>query len=85
MKGTAIVARVLSGLVALALLSLGALFALAFYYRYWLWRDCFNELGRCYDPISQDVYLEQAGMVWGGMAGITLALAALALFGAFRR
>jgi hypothetical protein len=42
----------------------------AFHDRYWRWRDCFNELGRCYDPISQDVYLEQAGIVWGGLAGV---------------
>ncbi len=84
MKGMAIVARALSGLVGLALLCLGAFFAFAFYVRYWIWRDCFNELGRCYDPVSQDVYLEQAGMVWGGMAGITLALAAFALYRVFR-
>jgi hypothetical protein len=31
------------------------LFAFAYYDRYWRWRDCFNELGRCYDPASQDV------------------------------
>lgn len=49
-----------------------ALFGLAFYDRYWRWRDCFNELGRCYDPLSQDVYLEQAGIAWGGLATICL-------------
>jgi hypothetical protein len=79
------IARVLAGLVGVALLGLGAFFAFAFYVRYWQWRDCFNELGRCYDPVSQDVYLEQSGAVWGGMAGISLALAALVLFRVFRR
>jgi hypothetical protein len=54
------------------------LFGIAYYDRYWRWRDCFNELGRCYDPVSQDVYLEQAGIVWGSFAAISL-LAGVAL------
>jgi hypothetical protein len=61
--------RILSGLL---LTGMGVLFALAYYDRYWRWRDCFNELGRCYDPVSQDVYLEQAGLVWSGLAVISL-------------
>jgi len=28
---------------------LALLSAFAFYDRYWRWRGCFNELGRCYD------------------------------------
>lgn len=59
--------------LGLALLLCGAFFAVAFRDRYWIWRDCFNELGRCYDPVSQDVYLEQAGVVWGGLAAICVA------------
>ena len=55
------------------------LFGLAFYERYWRWRDCFNELGRCYDAASQEVYLEQAGIAWGSLAVICLAVA-IALF-----
>jgi hypothetical protein len=50
------------------------LFALAWYDRYWLWRDCFNELGRCYDPIGGEVYLEQAGLVWGMFTALCLLL-----------
>jgi hypothetical protein len=75
--------QVLSWLLAGIFMSFGLLFLLAFHDRYWRWRDCFNELGRCYDPVSQDVYLEQAGVVWGGfaaaclMGGIFLALRAL--------
>ncbi len=38
--------------------------ALAFHERYWRWRDCFNELGRCYDP-QAGVMVEQAGPIWG--------------------
>jgi hypothetical protein len=41
------------------------LFAYAYYDRYWLWRGCFNDLGRCFDPGSEQVYLEQAGLIWG--------------------
>jgi hypothetical protein len=70
--------RTIEALLGLGLTGLGALLALAFYERYWLWRDCFNELGRCYDPVSQDVYLEQAGIVWGSLAAICL-LGGLAL------
>ncbi|EIM29093.1 hypothetical protein [Microvirga lotononidis] len=36
----------------------------AFYDRYWLWRDCFNELGRCYDS-NAGVMVEQSGLIWG--------------------
>jgi len=48
---------------------------LAWYDRYWLWRDCFNELGRCYDPVSEQVFLEQAGLVWGSFAVLSLLFA----------
>ena len=45
----------------------GALFsAYAFHERYWRWRACFNELGRCYDP-EAGVMVEQAGLIWGGL------------------
>ena len=70
-----LVVRILLGS---ALAGCGLLFAAAFYERYWRWRDCFNELGRCYDPVSQDVYLEQAGIIWGGLTIIFL-LAGLGL------
>jgi hypothetical protein len=56
---------------------LAAVFTYAWYDRYWLWRACFNELGRCYDPESQQVFLEQAGLVWGLFTGISLLLLAL--------
>jgi hypothetical protein len=64
--------RMLRWILAAPLIGLGLLFALAFHDRYWRWRDCFNELGRCYDPVSQDVYLEQAGIVWGSLAALSL-------------
>jgi hypothetical protein len=54
-----------------ASLVMAALFAIAFHQQYWQWRDCFNELGRCYDPVEGVVYLEQSGMVWAGLALIS--------------
>jgi hypothetical protein len=50
------------------------LFGLAWYDRYWRLRECFNELGRCYDSDSQQVFLEQAGLVWGTFAVICVLL-----------
>jgi hypothetical protein len=70
--------RLVKILLGCMLTGFGVLFAAAFYDRYWRWRDCFNELGRCFDPVAQDVYLEQSGLVWGTLAVIFL-LAGLAL------
>ncbi len=53
------------------------LFSLAWYDRYWRWRGCFNEAGRCFDPETQDVYLEQAGLVWGLFLLVSLGLLVL--------
>jgi hypothetical protein len=63
-------------IAALLLLGLASLSGLAFYDRYWRWRGCFNELGRCFDPLSQDVYQEQAGVAWGTLTLVCLAAAA---------
>lgn len=75
--------RWLRHLIALALGGMGLAAAALFNDRYWRWRDCFNELGRCFDPVSEDVYLEQAGLVWGTFATL-LFLTALVLL-AWRR
>src|SRR5262245_31996623 len=76
--------RMLRWTSACLLVGAGMLFAFTFHDRYWRWRSCFNDLGRCYDPISQQVYLEQAGIVWGGLAAISL-LAGLGLLVRRRR
>lgn len=69
----------------LASLTVAALTAFAFYDRYWLWRHCFNELGRCWDSATEQVYLEQAGEVWGGLTGLFLLLALALLWPRRRR
>jgi hypothetical protein len=61
---------------ALACMALTGFFMFAFYVRYWIWRDCFNSEGHCYDPVD-GVMLEQSGLVWGGLAVIFLGLSLL--------
>jgi hypothetical protein len=50
---------------AIGCAALAGLFGDVFHERYWRWRDCFNELGRCYDPVSEQVFVEGAGYIWG--------------------
>ena len=55
------------------------LFLAAFYDRYWRVRGCFNELGRCFEPETGQVLLEQSGIVWGGLALVMIAATAINL------
>lgn len=71
-----LIRNVLGGICLL----LSVVSALAYYDRYWRWRDCFNELGRCWDSASEQVYLEQAGIIWGGASGVCLASAIVLLW-----
>ena len=57
---------------ALLLFGLSCLSWFAFYTRYFKWRDCFNELGRCFDEQTGTVYLEQSGIVWALPAALSL-------------
>ena len=70
--------RIAQVLVGGLLAGFGMLCVAVFYDRYWRWRDCFNELGRCFDSVSQDVYLEQSGLARGGLAAFFI-LAGLCL------
>ena len=54
------------------LLALGAVFSFLFYDQHLKWRACFNELGRCFDPESGTVHLQQSGLVWLPLALLTL-------------
>ncbi|WP_157617016.1 hypothetical protein [Thioclava pacifica] len=55
-------------------LGLTVLFGSAYYAQYFRWRDCFNELGRCYDARDGVVYLEQSGGIWLTLTAIALGL-----------
>jgi len=51
-------------------------FGAAYYVQYFKWRDCFNELGRCYDSETGMVYLEQSGMIWFSLCALSFGLSA---------
>ncbi len=72
-------------LISVPLLLASLLFGMAYYDRYWRWRDCFNDQGRCYDPVEGMVYLEQAGMIWSGLAVICLVAGLIILLPVFLR
>jgi hypothetical protein len=59
------------------LLCCALLFGWLFYERYWRWRHCFNELGRCFDPASETVAMDSNSM-YGLPAALALILALLA-------
>lgn len=50
-------------------LSLTGLSIFLFYENYWRWRDCFNELGRCYET-DVGVMTDTAGPIWGSFTVI---------------
>lgn len=54
-------------------LGLGLVFGYVYFVDYVQRRDCFNELGRCFDEGAGVVYSEQAGSVWLSLAVIALA------------
>ncbi len=62
-------------LVASLLFGLFVLFGYVYYTQSFRWRNCFDETGRCFDPQTGVVYLEQSGITW-----ITLTLLALVGF-----
>lgn len=47
-----------------------AISAFAFHEMYWRWRGCFNEEGRCFDPVEGVVYHAQSGEVWGFLLAV---------------
>lgn len=50
--------------VALILLAMSSLCAGAYLSLYFKWRECFNALGRCFDPDTGVVYTEHSGTFW---------------------
>ncbi len=59
-------------------LALTASFSVAYYTRYHIHRDCFNERGRCYDPETAQV-ITTGALGWGLYAAIFAILALLSL------
>lgn len=73
------------GLIWTVLWGLGAVFFGLFYYIwYWIWRDCFNEAGRCFDPVDSVVHHEQSEVLIVPFA-ICLLLAVTGAVVTFRR
>ena len=59
-------------IVSIVFFGLSLVFGYLFYAQNFKWRDCFNELGRCYDAETGTVYLEQSGAVWLSLTALTL-------------
>lgn len=75
----------INSLIKLSMCMLGLIiFGYAFYERYWRWRDCFNELGRCYDS-NTGVMVEQAGFIWGSLATICFVMFFLNIYRLLKR
>ncbi|QPZ91433.1 hypothetical protein [Thioclava electrotropha] len=49
-------------------------FGYAYYAQYFRWRGCFNEMGRCFDPVEGVVYHAQSGAVWLALACVAFAI-----------
>lgn len=69
--------KMFSAAIVFLLAAAAGFCAFAWYDRYWLRHECFNELGRCYHPVSEQVYLEQAGLIWGTLTVICLIIGGL--------
>lgn len=59
-------------------------FAYSYYVRYFLFRDCFNELGRCYDPDGSGQVYTTSGQVWALAAVVFLVLGAKNIYQLWR-
>lgn len=73
-------------LAGLAIGSAGfAFFLWCFYIRYYKWRDCFNEEGRCYDPDGSLQVYTVAGIWWGWISVAFLLIAVVSAIVLMRR
>ncbi|UWQ07713.1 hypothetical protein K3X41_13255 [Aliiroseovarius crassostreae] len=46
-----------------------------YFVQHFKWRDCFNELGRCFDAESGVVYHAQSGGIWLSLAVLAAGIA----------
>ncbi len=52
-------------LLSLGLFSvISILFGYLYYSQYYKWIDCFNELGRCYNPDNTGIVYTRSGQIW---------------------
>ncbi len=65
--------------IAAVLFLTGGLSSIAFHQFYFVWRSCFNALGRCFDPTSGVVYHDSA-FVYGLFGLMFLAAGLLVAF-----
>lgn len=61
-------------------LALTGLFGTTFYLRHVANRDCFNAEGRCFDPQTGTVILEQSGSVWLALSLLCLIVFSLLIW-----
>ena len=61
-------------LLSLIMLSLSLFLAYGWYTQYYIRRACFNEMGRCLDPETGVIYLEQSGAIWLSLAVLAFAI-----------
>lgn len=52
------------GLATLIFAALSVFFFYVYYIRYYAWRNCFNELGRCFNPDESGQVYTTSGFVW---------------------
>lgn len=62
----------ISKISCLVSFGLALAFGYLYYAMYFKWRNCFNELGRCFDDHAGIVYFEQSGAVWFLLAVLAL-------------
>jgi hypothetical protein len=76
--------RIVLTVFALIFGLLAGLSGWAFHVRYWVWRGQFGTEGRAYDPRTGEAFVEQAGLIWGGLCVTFTGLAAGFARGALR-
>ena len=57
--------RIIRHLISFLLLGVSVLCGYLYFVQYYKWRDCFDEIGRCFDSQHGVVYLEQSGIACG--------------------
>lgn len=64
-------AFIIYGIKSVINFALSGFFVYAFYFRFYKWINCFNENGKCYDPVNKEVYTD-SGIIWAVPALIFL-------------